>query len=121
MHYAVKSNDNTHLLREVLNQGCNFDCASKAEIEHVLSLGAKPQQIIYANPCKTEDHIAYAKQVNVRLMTFDSIEEAEKIMQIFPDAELVLRIAVEETDAPCPMGRKFGAPLELWDEILDGC
>lgn len=54
-------------------------------------------------------------------MTFDSVEEATKIQAIYPEAELVLRIAVEETDAPCPMGKKFGAPLELWDEILDGC
>ena len=33
----------------------------------------------------------------------------------------MLRIAVEETDAPCPMGKKFGAPEEMWDEILTGC
>ena len=121
MHYAVKANDNSHLLKVVLDEGANFDCASMAEIEHVLSLGAKPQQIIYANTCKAESHIHYAKQVGVRLMTFDSVEEAEKVIKIFPEAELVLRIAVEETDAPCPMGRKFGAPLELWDEILDYC
>lgn len=54
-------------------------------------------------------------------MTFDSFEEAQKIIQIYPEAKLILRIAVEETDAPCPMGKKFGAPEELWSSILDGC
>ena len=42
-------------------------------------------------------------------MTMDSAEECEKIKEIYPEAELVLRIAVQETDAPCPMSKKFGA------------
>lgn len=103
----------------MLESGCNFDAASKAEIERVMGLGAHPDQIIFANPCKSEAHILFAKQVGVKRMTFDSSEEAEKIAALYPEAELVLRIAVEDTDAPCPMTKKFGAPLELWDEILD--
>jgi hypothetical protein len=43
-------------------------------------------------------------------MTFDSSEEVIRIRNIFPEAELILRIAVVETDAPNPMGKKFGAP-----------
>jgi len=59
--------------------------------------------------------------MGVKLMTFDSEEEAINISKIFPDAELILRIAVVETEAPCPMGLKFGAPKQLWDTILDVC
>lgn len=65
--------------------------------------------------------INYAKSVNVKLMTFDCVEEAEKIVEMFPAAELVLRIAVEETDAPCPMGKKFGSPQKFWRDILKTC
>jgi ornithine decarboxylase len=54
-------------------------------------------------------------------MTFDCEEEAEKIKDIYPEAEVVLRIAVEDTDAPCPMTMKFGAPRELWTGILTKC
>jgi len=54
-------------------------------------------------------------------MTFDCIEEAEKIGEVYPEAELVLRIAVEKTDAPCPMTNKFGAPKSSWNQILDTC
>lgn len=43
-------------------------------------------------------------------MTFDSSEELVSIHSVFPEAELVLRMAVHESDAPCPMGKKFGAP-----------
>lgn len=43
-------------------------------------------------------------------MTFDSSEEVFRIKNIYPEAELILRIAVVDTDAPNPMGKKFGAP-----------
>lgn len=86
-----------------------------------MSLGAQAEQIIFANPCKIESHIEFAKLKGVKLMTFDSSEEAEKIHQIFPEAELVLRIAVEKTNAPNPMTKKFGAPCSQWEQILLTC
>lgn len=55
------------------------------------------------------------------LMTFDSEEELLRIKKIFPEAQLVLRIAVEESDAPNPMGKKFGAPAQFWPRILRAC
>lgn len=54
-------------------------------------------------------------------MTFDCCEEAIKIQGIYPDAELVLRIAVKETDANSVMGEKFGAADILWEKILQTC
>ena len=102
-----------------LNQ--KFDCATKAEIEQVILLGGKAEDIIFANSCKQEDHIEFARQRNVKLMTYDSVEEAEAIHEVYPNAELVLRIAVTDTDAPAPMGKKFGALREMWSGILDTC
>ena len=64
-HYEVMANNGEHLLKCILEQGCNFDCASRAEIELVLRLGGHSNQIIFANPCKLEDHIAYARDVGV--------------------------------------------------------
>lgn len=37
-----------------------------------------------------------------------------------PDAELILRIIVKETDAPCPID-KFGAPEDEWEKIINTC
>jgi ornithine decarboxylase len=100
-----------------LNQ--KFDCATKAEIEQVILLGGKAEDIIFANSCKQEDHIEFARQRNVKLMTYDSVEEAEAIHEVYPNAELVLRIAVTDTDAPAPMGKKFGAHMSHWSQNLD--
>lgn len=121
IHYAVKTNVDTEVLREVLKDGCGFDCASMFEIDKVLALGANPEHIIFAHPCKTLHMINHAKKVGVRWFTFDSEEEAEKIHRLFPEAQLILRIAVTETDAPRPMSKKFGAPQELVESILLKC
>jgi diaminopimelate decarboxylase len=31
---------------------------------------------MYANPCKKDDHLLYAKENGIKLMTFDCSEEA---------------------------------------------
>jgi diaminopimelate decarboxylase len=44
-------------------------------------------------------------------MTFDSIEELEKISKDFPDAECILRIATDTSGARYNLSEKFGAPI----------
>ena len=56
----------------------------------MLTLGAKPDQIIFANPCKQSSHIRYARDNNVKLLVFDNEEELFKIKKDFPDAKFVL-------------------------------
>jgi ornithine decarboxylase len=86
----------------------------------VIKLGASPDSIIFANTCKQLDHIKVARNSGVKLLTVDSVQEIQRIHSVYPEAELVLRISVEDTDAPCPVsGMKFGAPKKTWNEILD--
>lgn len=61
MYYAVKSNSNQQIIRELVRLGSSFDCASLEEIKLALEMGASPNRIIFANPCKNEQHILYAK------------------------------------------------------------
>ena len=119
LHYAVKTNPDRGILKIIAQNGDSFDCASASEITRVLKMGVSPDRIIFANSCKTTHDITYAKSRGVNLMTFDSREEALKIHSIFPEAQLIFRIACTNTDAPCPMGMKFGAPEILWDEIIE--
>ena len=101
--------------------GANFDCASKGEIKAAIALGVKPENILYANACKPDSHIAYAREAGVKIMTFDCLEEAEKIHSIYPEAELILRITVDDRNAADPMSGKFGAKQNTWSPILDTC
>ncbi|XAR64228.1 Ornithine decarboxylase [Bertholletia excelsa] len=85
--YAVKCNP------DPLCAG--FDCASRAEIEAILSLGS---------------HIKYAASVGVNLTTFDSGDEVEKIKRNHPRCNLLIRLkGPEDSGAKCPLDAKYGA------------
>ncbi|KAL1326258.1 hypothetical protein HN51_036317 [Arachis hypogaea] len=117
--YAVKCNPDPSLLGSLAAMGSSFDCASKSEIEAVLSLGVSPNCIIYANPCKSESHIKYAASVGVNVTTFDSEYEVEKIRKWHPECELLLRIKPpEDGGARCALGRKYGALPEEVPTLL---
>ena len=51
-HYAVKSNPTLPLLKDLQARNSGFDCASRAEIETVLRIGAGKNSIVYSNPIK---------------------------------------------------------------------
>lgn len=110
--YAVKCNNLPEIVAFLASLGINFDCASKQEIDQVLSYGVDPKRIIYANPCKTKFYIKHAKSVNVDLMTFDNELELHKVAQLHPNARLVLRIKGDDRSSRCKFNIKFGADLE---------
>jgi ornithine decarboxylase len=109
-YFAVKSNPDTKIMRLLATLGCNFDCASKNELINVMSIVNNPERIIFANPCKVSSHLKYARENNIAMMTFDSIEELEKIYNIYPEAQVLLRICVDDTNSKCKFNSKFGCP-----------
>jgi len=110
--YAVKSLPDETVVSQLAAAGCNFDCASKFEIEMVRELGIAPERIIYANPVKFDGDIEYAKAQGVAKMTFDNDDELEKIARIYPQAECVLRIVTDDSAALCQLSNKYGAALD---------
>ncbi|KAF5740908.1 ornithine decarboxylase-like [Tripterygium wilfordii] len=117
--YAVKCNPHSAMIGAMAALGASFDCASRAEIESVLSLGISPKRIAYANPCKAESHIRYAASVGVDLTTFDSIDEVKKIRKWHPNTALLLRVkAPDDEGARCPLGAKYGALDEEIEPLL---
>ena len=115
---AVKCNPDKEILRLLAAMGTGFDCASKAEIDLVLSLGIDPSRIIYAQPCKTKSYLRHARKAGVKQMTFDNSDELLKIKTCFPDAELVLRILTDDSASLCRLSAKYGASLEDAEELL---
>ncbi len=117
-HYAVKTNNDAVISAVLAGLGTNFDCASQNEIEQILMLGVSPSRIIFAHPRKSPASIVYAKKMGVDLLTFDSIEEMEKIAALHPEANLILRIKTDDSHSAIPLSQKFGATLEEAYEIL---
>ncbi|KAI9296782.1 hypothetical protein K502DRAFT_289012 [Neoconidiobolus thromboides FSU 785] len=116
--YAVKSNPDKMLIKLMIELGMSFDCASKKEIQTILKHNISTNRIIYANPCKQLNHLKYAKEVNVRKMTFDNIDELIKIYIHYPNAELFLRILPLDCHSKVPFSSKFGAELEACRQLL---
>lgn len=117
-HAAVKSNPDLQVLQLLGQLGTGFDCASKTEIDAVLSLGIEPGRIIYAQPCKTISYLRHASDRGVSKMTFDNLDELHKIKKWFPDAELFLRISCDDSDALVKLSMKFGASMSSVPGLL---
>ena len=115
---AVKCNPDKEVLRLLAKLGTGFDCASRAEIDLILSLGVPPSRIIYAQPCKTKSYLRHARKVGVSRMTFDNIDELYKIKESFPNAELVLRILTDDSASACRFSAKYGASQDYAEELL---
>jgi len=117
-HYAIKCNPDKRLLRRLQESGCCFDCATMEEVQRVLTLGARPQDVVWSHPCKLRSHLRYVRTKNVNLMSFDNEQELVKVAAEFPDARLLMRLVCEDSTAQCPMSLKFGAQRDEWKSLV---
>ncbi|KAM4701983.1 LOW QUALITY PROTEIN: antizyme inhibitor 2-like [Discoglossus pictus] len=116
--YAVKCNNTRELLQTLVILGTGFDCASKGEIDMILDMGVPAEDIVYANPCKQPSHIRHAARHGVRKMTFDCESELMKVAENHPEAEMILRIRIDDSGSPCCFSRKFGVSLLRCEHLL---
>ncbi|KAI2499239.1 decarboxylase [Fragilaria crotonensis] len=119
--YAVKCNPDPVLIKTLAILGCNFDCASKKEIDIVQKITAdlpRKPEIIYANPCKARHHIAHAVSRGVRMVTFDNVAEVKKLAEISTGIKLLMRIVTDDRGSQCRLSSKFGAPRSRWRNLL---
>jgi ornithine decarboxylase len=128
-YFAVKAGADPAVVRTLFDQGASFDVASMPEFELVhgmiKDMPARERQqwiwdkIIYANPVKPVETLEELDQYKP-LVTFDNLDEIEKIKEHAPHAGLVLRLKVSNTGAMVELSSKFGAPPgEAVDLILE--
>ncbi|XP_075548912.1 ornithine decarboxylase 1-like isoform X1 [Dermacentor variabilis] len=115
-YFAIKSCTDRIVIRTLAMEGVNFDCSNKREIQTVLSAGVDPSRIIYANPAKQSSHLEFAESAGVTLMTFDCLEELQKIKD--KNARLLLRILPQEETREERMARKYGCRCFEAEHIL---
>ena len=116
--YAVKCNPDEELIRQLAQCGASFDCASPAEIDLVLKVGVCASRILYANPCKSHFDIKHACTRGVKMTTFDTVGELEKIAKVVPSMDCVLRLYACDPNARCQLSNKFGALPHEWAVLL---
>jgi ornithine decarboxylase len=126
-YYAVKANPDPAIVKTLYDAGASFDVASMPEFqivyENIRSLPETQRQdfiwdkIIYANPIKDEKTLIELDPYKP-LVTYDNLDEIQKVQRFAPHAGLVLRIKVPNTGAMVELSSKFGAaPGEAVDLI----
>jgi ornithine decarboxylase len=119
IHYAVKANPAAEIIRTLVEQGSNFDAASRTEIALCLAQGARPDQISFGNTIKKVSDIAWAHRKGITLFSADAEEELEKLSENAPGAQVYIRIIVDATEADWPLSRKFGCSRDKALSLMD--
>lgn len=117
--YAVKCFPDPLLVKALALLGCGFDAASESEIKICKSQGIPSERIIYANTIKQPQSLKFARTQDVDLMTFDADYELDKIKQHYPDAKIVLRIKVDDSQSLFKLNSKFGCTLDEAKPLLE--
>jgi ornithine decarboxylase len=118
IYYAVKANPEAEILRRLVRMGSSFDAASIFEIEQCLAAGASPNQISFGNTIKKNKDINRAYQLGIRLFSFDSTGELEKIAVHAPGSKVYCRLLIETQGALWPLARKFGCAPEMAFDLM---
>ncbi|HDY98658.1 MAG TPA: type III PLP-dependent enzyme [Pseudomonas sabulinigri] len=119
IYYAVKANPSNEVLDLLKNKGSNFDIASIYELEKVMALGVKPEQISFGNTIKKARHIRAFYEKGVRLFATDSEADLRNIAKAAPGSKIYVRILTEgSSTADWPLSRKFGCQTDMAMDLL---
>ncbi|HOF19601.1 MAG TPA: diaminopimelate decarboxylase, partial [Phycisphaerae bacterium] len=100
--FAVKSLDNTHILRLLAAEGGGFDVVSGGEIARAIRAGADPAKIVYSGVAKTDREIREAISAGIRMFNVESEAEFENLSRLTGEA-----------------GRKVRASLRINPDVYD--
>jgi ornithine decarboxylase len=118
IYYAVKANPESEILKRLVKLGSSFDAASIFEIEQCLAEGASPDRISFGNTIKKNKDISRAYQLGIRLFSFDSVGELEKLAVHAPGSKVYCRLLIETTGALWPLARKFGCGFDTAFDLM---
>ncbi len=126
--YSVKANPNRALLEHFLSRGCGLELASAGEFHQALAAGARPADVIFAGPGKTEAELELVLKHGIGEIHAESELEIQRIGAICRRLGCRARVAIrvnpsgEAQGGAMRMGGKplpFGVDEERLDSVLD--
>ena len=100
--FAVKSNTNVNLIKEIKKFGLGADVVSMGELMMAIKAGINPKKIVFSGVGKTFDEIKYAINKNIFLINAESESEIKQIEKIAKLKKKKIQIGVRlnpNTDA----------------------
>ena len=100
--FAIKSNSNLSLIREIRKFGLGADVVSKGELMIALKAGINPKKIVFSGVGKTSNEINYAIDKKILLINAESKSEINEIERIAKYKKKIVNIGIRlnpNTDA----------------------
>ena len=128
LHYALKANSLTGILRVIRELGGAADANSIWEIEVARRVGFEPSEIVFTGVGKSGDELAQAVPLGLKAINVESAGELSRIERIAESLGRPARVAVRvnpDIDAKSHPHistglkiNKFGVPLDAARELL---
>ena len=129
--FAIKSNTNVNLIREIKKFGLGADVVSMGELMIALKAGINPKKIVFSGVGKTSDEISYAIKKNILLINSESKSEIIEINRIAKLKKKQVHVGIRlnpNTDAKTltqistgKKENKFGVNNETFYELVNYC
>jgi len=100
--FAIKSNTNVNLVKEIRKFGIGADVVSKGELMVALKAGINPEKIVFSGVGKTSEEISYAIDKKILLINAESKSEINEIEKIAKSKKKIVNIGIRlnpNTDA----------------------
>ena len=129
--FAVKSNTNVNLIREIKKFGLGADVVSLGELMIALKAGIRPNKIVFSGVGKTSSELDFAINKKILLINAESLSEIMEINRIAKLRNKKVRVGVRlnpNTDAKTlnqistgKKENKFGVNKNTFHKILNFC
>ena len=129
--FAVKSNTNVNLIREIKKFGLGADVVSKGELMMALKAGVSPKKIVFSGVGKSSEEINFAVEKKILLINAESESEIREIDRVAKIKKRKVKIGIRlnpNTDAKTlsqistgKKENKFGVNEKTFFKLVNFC
>ena len=126
--FAIKSNSNLSIIKEIKKLGLGADVVSKGELTQALKAGINPKKIVFSGVGKSHSELKYAIEKKILLINSESKSEVFEIEKIAKLKKKIVNIGIRlnpNTDAKTlskistgKKGDKFGVNEKIFIELI---
>ena len=127
--FAIKSNSNLSIIKEIKKLGLGADVVSKGELTQALKAGINPKKIVFSGVGKSNSELKYAIEKKILLINSESKSEVFEIEKIAKLKKKIVNIGIRlnpNTDAKTlskistgKKGDKFGVNEKIFIELVN--
>ena len=127
--FAIKSNSNLSIIKEIKKLGLGADVVSKGELVQAIKAGINPKKIVFSGVGKTSSELNYAVNKKILLINSESKSEVMEIEKIAKSKKKIVDIGIRlnpNTDAKTlnkistgKKGDKFGVNQKTFIELVN--